>query len=188
MVFRWRRAEEPSRPIRNCYWVETERLLAGGYPCLRGEDASRKVLRKFLDEGIRQFIDLTEEGELPCYRALLQEEAAKRGETVTWQRFPIVDMDVPRSKPQMQGILDSIRGGLEADRPTYVHCWGGIGRTGLVVGCWLVEQGRTGDEALEEIQRLMAQNTHYRTQPASPQTWEQVDWVRSWPTGPERDE
>ena len=54
MVFRWRRAGEPSRPIRNCYWVETSRLLAGGYPCLRGEDASRKVLRKFLDEGIRQ--------------------------------------------------------------------------------------------------------------------------------------
>ena len=100
MVFRWRRAEEPSRPIRNCYWVETERLLAGGYPCLRGEDASRKVLRKFLDQGIRQFIDLTEEGELPCYRGLLLEEAAERGETVTWERFPIVDMDVPRSKPQ----------------------------------------------------------------------------------------
>ena len=30
----------------------------------------------------------------------------------------------------------------------YLHCWGGVGRTGTVVGCWLVRHGRTGDEAL----------------------------------------
>ena len=38
--------------------------------------------------------------------------------------------------------------GLE---PVYVHCWGGIGRTGTVVGCWLVRHGMTGDEALAEF-------------------------------------
>ena len=33
----------------------------------------------------------------------------------------------------------------------YVHCWGGIGRTGTTVGCWFVRHGRTGDQALAEI-------------------------------------
>ncbi|MBA3406233.1 MAG: dual specificity protein phosphatase family protein [Gemmatimonadaceae bacterium] len=33
----------------------------------------------------------------------------------------------------------------------YVHCWGGVGRTGTVVGCYIVRHGRTGDDALGEV-------------------------------------
>ncbi len=36
----------------------------------------------------------------------------------------------------------------------YLHCFDGIGRTGTVVGCYLVRQGMTGNEALEQIDRL----------------------------------
>ena len=37
----------------------------------------------------------------------------------------------------------------------YIHCRAGIGRTGLVAGCFLVEQGRDGDRALERTQRAV---------------------------------
>ena len=60
------------------------------------------------------------------------------------ERHSIVDMDVPRSQQQTAGILDAIDKALEDGKNVYVHCWGGIGRTGTVVGCWLVRHGMTG--------------------------------------------
>ena len=54
----------------------------------------------------------------------------------------------------MVSILATIRDEIAAGRPVYVHCWGGTGRTGTVAGCWLVEQGLTGDEALRRIAEL----------------------------------
>lgn len=33
---------------------------------------------------------------------------------------------------------------LAAGQTVYVHCYGGIGRTGTVVGCWLVRHGLSG--------------------------------------------
>ena len=36
-----------------------------------------------------------------------------------------------------------------------MHCWGGKGRTGTVVGCWLIEEERLGfPEVLDRMQEL----------------------------------
>ena len=76
--------------------------------------------------------------------------------------------------------LDAIDEALDAGRNVYVHCWGGIGRTGTVVGCWLVRHGMTGDEALAEIaERWRGMEKRYR-HPRSPQTAQQRAYVRNW--------
>ena len=56
------------------------------------------------------------------------------------RRFPITDKGVP-SVDLMKKILDEIDYLQKKDIPTYLHCWGGIGRTGTVVGCWLRRHG-----------------------------------------------
>lgn len=62
-----------------------------------------------------------------------------------------------------------------------VHCWGGIGRTGTVVGCFLRGQGFTGDAALQKVQTLYTENMPKAARLAfSPQTREQRDYVRNW--------
>ena len=60
----------------------------------------------------------------------------------------------------------------------YVHCYGGIGRTGTVVGCWLRRQGLPGQEALDLIERLR-RDTPDGWKP-SPETSEQRRFVLDW--------
>ena len=96
------------------------------------------------------------------------------------RRLSIRDLDVPRSRDEMSRILDEIDAALALGHTVYVHCWGGIGRTGTVVGCHLVRHGLTGDEALAAIARLWPtmQKSHRRDR--SPETAAQHAWVRGW--------
>ena len=56
-------------------------------------------------------------------------------------------MSVLRSAEAVATILGAIDVALAQGRTADVHCWGWIGRTGAVVGCWLVRHGLTGDGA-----------------------------------------
>src|SRR4029077_11114909 len=107
----------------------------------------------------------TEAGELTSYEDWLKSEAEERSLTVRYHRFPIVDLDVP-SVARMREILTQIARALEGDAPVYVHCWGGIGRTGTVVGCWLVEGGASGGRAAPRDARRPP--PHTRTDPRAP--------------------
>ena len=61
-----------------------------------------------------------------------------------------------------------------------IHCRGGIGRTGTIVGCWLVQSGRAknGDEALQMIARFWEGVEKRRRFPVSPETGDQMEFVR----------
>ena len=59
-------------------------------------------------------------------------------------------------------------------------CWGGVGRTGTTVGCWLVRHGRTGDEALAHLARLWSRVAKAHRSPRSPETAEQAKYIRGW--------
>ena len=55
---------------------------------------------------------------------------------------------------QMAEALAAIDRVVDSGGTVYVHCMRGIGRTGLVVGCYLVRRGMTGEEAINEIRNL----------------------------------
>src|SRR5690606_41460522 len=59
----------------------------------------------------------------------------------------------------------------------YVHCWGGVGRTGTVVGCLLLDRGlATGDDVLYRLAELRA-GTRKGRRP-SPETPAQIEVLR----------
>ncbi|WP_460503463.1 protein-tyrosine phosphatase family protein, partial [Hymenobacter agri] len=66
-------------------------------------------------------------------------------------------------------------------RRAVVHCHGGIGRTGTVVGCYLRQHfGLSADEALARIaEEWQTVEKNYRA-PNSPETAEQVAYVRAF--------
>ena len=144
-----------STPVRDSYWVVPNRLLAGEYPGSHIANRVRPRLATFLDAGIRTFIDLTEEAELNRYDPALSELARERGIECRHLRFGIQDMGVPAAE-LLARILHTIDEEMAAGRPVYVHCWGGIGRTGTVVGCWLVKQGASGEDAIRRIAEMRA--------------------------------
>jgi protein-tyrosine phosphatase len=170
---------DPDHPIPDSYWAVPGRLLAGEYPAHPDETKARNKLRALLDAGVEAFVDLTEEGEyrLRPYAGLLAEEAAALGRTAEHLRLSIPDMDVPRPEHAAR-ILAAIDERIDAGRIVYVHCFGGIGRTGTIVGCALVERGRSADEAIAEIARLR-EDTPDGGIP-SPETDLQRGFVRDW--------
>ncbi len=175
-------------PIVRSYWVRDGQLMAGPYPGSIDTMEAHDKLRLLLDAGVRAFLDLTEDDETNLtgqlvlrYQELLRAIAEERGDSVYALRFPYLDMSVPESA-FMVDILDAIDDHIAAGRVVYVHCRGGLGRTGTVVGCWLARHGHAvGDEALDTIQRLRQGDEHWL--PDSPQTFEQCDFVRTWPCG-----
>ena len=94
------------------------------------------------------------------------------------RRFSVPDLGVPDAAT-MNRILDAIDAALVDGMPVYVHCWGGIGRTGTVVGCFLVRQGLADPgQAIERIHDLRYTDAE-RHRP-SPETRGQVEFVRFW--------
>jgi hypothetical protein len=160
----------PKRPLPATYWVEPGRLLAGPYPGSRKPKHAKEHIDQFIAAGITFFLDLTESGELPPYQALLLGKAR-------YQRQSIPDFDVPTSQA-MQRILDLIDYRMLNADIVYVHCRAGLGRTGTVVGCYLVRHGMSGHEALREIWRLR-QATTFPGSP-SPETAAQRRLVLQW--------
>lgn len=167
-------------PIKHCYWVVPCKLLAGEYPRDLDDVSSRAKIKALLDAGVTTFIDLTtlDDGLKPYVHLFHADEAS----AASYQRFPIPDLSVPTTDDAMAAILDAIDGHLRAERVVYVHCWGGVGRTGTVVGCWLARTGRDGEAALVRLRELWRQcpKSAGRT---SPETREQEQFIRNWKAG-----
>ena len=82
----------------------------------------------------------------------------------------------------MRDILDEIDHALAKNSPVYVHCLGGKGRTGTVVGCYLARHGiAVGRAALAKIREL--RRNHPDAHVISPETEEQRQFVIRWKKG-----
>jgi ADP-ribosylglycohydrolase len=160
-------------PLPNSYWVVPGQVLAGEYPTTPERADSRVRLARLIDAGVGCFVDLTQPDELPPYHAELPL-------AVEYLRKPIADHGIPEHPRQMAEILECLREALSARRVVYLHCRAGIGRTGTVAGCLLIERGLSGDAALAELNRLWLGSARSLQWPTVPETDEQSDYVRAW--------
>jgi len=165
-------------PYSNTYWVVHGRFLAGEHPTELDDDATIARLAALLDGGIRAFVDLTMPSEIKSYHQLLCTLAETRRVEITFRRFPIPDRGVP-SVSTLTSILDEIDGSARDQKPVFVHCFAGIGRTGTVVGCYLrrYRLAIKGEVVahIARIRSLMPSGSG-----PSPQTSEQVRMVENW--------
>ena len=164
---------DAASPLPNTYWVLPGLLLAGEHPSALTAEATRQRVNTLLGAGIECFLDLTHPSEIDPYDQVLPFQ-------IEYLRKPIRDHGLPEKREHMMEILDCLHDALRSGRPAYVHCRAGIGRTGMVVGCLLVERGLTGDEALDELARVWQQCERSKFWPSVPETLAQTDYVRLW--------
>ncbi|MGH8149711.1 MAG: ADP-ribosylglycohydrolase family protein [Steroidobacteraceae bacterium] len=163
----------PSQPLPDSYWVLPGRLLAGEYPGSFEVGATRERIGSLLAAGVDCFVDLTAEQERTAYADLLPSQ-------VEHHRRAIRDHSTPDAPEHMLAVLEVVERSLRAGRCVYVHCHAGIGRTGTVIGCLLVEHGLSGAEALAALNRVWQQSARARSWPSIPETAGQIEYVRGW--------
>ena len=159
-------------PIKQCYWVVPGKLLAGEYPRDKDEATSQAKISALLAAGISVFVDLTEENEgLLSYTSLI-------GKAIH-RRIAIRDGAIPNSSETTIQILDTIDHYIQQGEMVYVHCWGGVGRTGVIIGCWLARHDNGGVAALVRLRALWAQCPKSATR-ETPETRDQEQYIQSW--------
>ena len=162
------------KPTGYSYRVD-DNVWAGEYPVWEWEPSARsRQLKLFTDFGINYFLDLTESGEMPPYAAYL-------GQNIGRHTLPIPNGGVPESVERTADLFRSINEVL--DKPgtkLYIHCHGGVGRTGTIVACYYIYfQGMSAEDALAEMRRRYA--THSRsTWMSAPETEAQLNFIKTF--------
>jgi protein-tyrosine phosphatase len=172
-------------PFERSYWVVPGKLLAGYYPGDLDKDMMSHKLNGLLSVGISTVINLMEHDEINLYGDLFDEYetyleslAQAQGISINCVHFPIRDVSIPTEELMIQ-ILDKIDQAHSLNKSVYVHCLGGVGRTGTVVGCYLIRHGMaTSKNVLRIIASLMEKGMVFGYR--SPQTFEQETFVFNW--------
>ena len=173
-----------SSPFPQSFWVHEGLLCAGCYPGDLYPATRDAKLSGLIACGIRRVVSLMEANErsrggrlFEPYMQRLHELTSPKEVCVECLSLPIPDARAPLPAA-LQEILELIERGLREEIPTYLHCWGGHGRTGTVVACHLIQQGCTAQEAIDKVLALRAglPKNHY------PFEGDQECFIRSWHT------
>lgn len=81
---------------------------------------------------------------------LADEPAAADRAGLTYRALPIPDFGVP-DRAAAEPVLAALTDDLAAGRHVLVHCWGGVGRSGLVAAALLVRLGATPADAWTRV-------------------------------------
>ena len=163
-----------NRPLHQSYEVSVAggAVYAGEYPGDKNGELAKNKIAHMYHFGIRHFIDLTEEGELQPYSHLLPADT-------TYTRFPIRDCGAPSSVESVQRLLLRIEELKKMEGYVYLHCWGGVGRTGTIVACYLSQDAEEPNlcHILEELRNHFSEmpKAAYRE---TPETEEQKDFIK----------
>ncbi len=133
------------------YWVNGPwrgRLAMAARP--RGGDWLQDEITSWRKSGVATVVSLLEEHEerdldLTSERS----EAEKQG--LKFVSFPIGDRDVPVSQSEFGKLIESLHHELATGQSVAIHCRQGIGRTGLVAACLLVNDGIGIQEAIGRL-------------------------------------
>ncbi len=161
------------KPIEYSYPVSKD-VFAGEHPLFniykRSIEGNVPKLLKF---GITIFLDLTQPHEVREYASFLPPEVQRIS-------FPIRNCDVPSSVESVIELFRRLEQLLHGQplAKLYIHCHGGVGRTGTIVACYYIFfEHLTFEEALDKMRRQYAQSPRSKYMNA-PETKRQIEFIK----------
>jgi hypothetical protein len=154
------------------WWVAPEKVLAGPMPM--GED--HRILAK---AGVAAVINLLEEEYSPPadYKASWTWRGHKAPKI---HRLPIFDGQAPTREQAQAGVEIIDQHLLGGSGLLYIHCMAGRGRTGTLVGCWLVARRQV---PLSDVEARLRGMRRREFEPC-PETEEQIQLIAKFAVRP----
>jgi atypical dual specificity phosphatase len=137
-------------------WID-QPLLAG-----MGRPESVSDLTWLRKQGIEIVISLTEE-------ALRRDWVNEVGLMLV--HIPVQDMEAP-SEEQLDRAISTIKRAVERKMGVVVHCGAGLGRTGVVLACYLVSTGMSAANAMARVRRIRPGSIETPEQEAAVESFE----------------
>jgi ADP-ribosylglycohydrolase len=185
--------KDPAQRL-NHYRLPELAVFCCEYPAAKDDDAlTATKLSRLAEMAIDIVVDLTtpHDGLVPYDLASYHRDARnalgaqRRSAPEHWRR-PIPDAGTPASLDAFAQLVEEIATAIADGRRIAIHCWGGIGRTGMVAAALLVRFGWTADDALEIVDALWRSTPKARRPEhagrSAPETPVQVAMVRDYAT------
>jgi protein-tyrosine phosphatase len=171
-------------PFERSYWVLPNRFIVGEIPASMNEKQTVAKLNGLIRINVNVVINLMEEDEKNYENKSFYDYGPYLNKhNIETHRFPIKDLSIP-TIDMMRKILSIVQDSIRQKKIVYLHCWGGVGRTGTVVGCFLLNNSLASKEnVLETINYLKRTTSIDKRQ--SPETEEQRKFIKEWPTSEE---
>lgn len=119
---------------------------------------NKRLLQTDLDEivewGANGILCLVEPHELTMNKVeALPASAQNAG--IWWKHLPIIDMDIPNQEFENVWAVEGerIRHALRIGERVIIHCYAGLGRTGMIAARILVEFGVEPEQAIRRVRR-----------------------------------
>jgi protein-tyrosine phosphatase len=137
----------------------------------RGGDWLKDELESWRLAGVDAVVSLLTPDEDSEFK--LEDEARDaKGQGMTFLSLPIRDRQVPDSESTLTSTVQLMDEVLSSGKNVLVHCRQGIGRTGLVAACVLINKGWEPQAAIELLSAARGV--------AIPETQEQRRWIEKY--------
>ncbi len=164
-----------NKPIEFSYQV-SENIYAGEHPLYKKHTSNTSIrLTQFIEFGITDFWDLTTNGESKEYEKMLPEHIHKHS-------FPIKNFDIPENTQMLIDAFSRLKSYFKKN-PTaklYIHCNGGVGRTGTIVACYYIYfEHLSFAEALQKMRKQYSQSPRSEYMNA-PESNTQINFIKEF--------
>ncbi len=172
-------SKENYKPFPRSYWFLEGVLMGGFYPGDKSQEECIDKLNQLKACGINSIINLMEFNEIDYNGNQFYEYEPHLPSGMRYQRFPIKDRSIP-TKEFMTSILEYLVHEITSGQTLYLHCRGGIGRTGIVTACYLKHYKPDITNYFDWINTKRKQANDPKSHWQSPDTSEQAIFVENF--------